>query len=238
MGQEKSSPLPLDSNRQRFFSSGGKISDLPATRKEINTIELLAKRNTANQIHAYLDHQATEESLKQLRDVDILHIATHGFFFDKEELHSMQNSSWLSQSNTNNPLLRSGILLAGAELSIKGENVEGEDGILTAEEAINLDLAGTDLVVLSACETALGEISAGEGVYGLQRAFQQAGAATVVMSLWTVSDQATQEFMTFFYTALLQEKLDKKAAFRKAQLQLKAIYADPYYWAAFVMIGE
>ncbi|MDX1904237.1 MAG: CHAT domain-containing tetratricopeptide repeat protein, partial [Thermonemataceae bacterium] len=217
--------------KQRFFDEEtGLVSMLPGTKVEIIQISEKAAQSKIN-CRVYLEDEASEENLKQLQSPDILHIATHGFFI--ADVTKKEGKFY------DNPLLRSGLLLAGAELTLKKEATNSkENGILTAQEAMNLDLVGTDLVVLSACETGLGEVKNGEGVFGLQRALQEAGVKTVLMSLWKVDDVATQEMMRLFYEHLLLKKQEKRLAFRKAQEAMKAKYKDPYYWASFVMIGE
>jgi CHAT domain-containing protein len=136
-------------------------------------------------------------------------------------------------------MLRSGVLLKGAAYTFHGvdhKEISNENnGVLTAYEVMNLDFDQTSLVVLSACETGLGDMKTGEGVYGLQRAFLVAGADALIMSLWKVNDEATQKLMTSFYRNLSTSS-DYKQAFKKAQLALKKEYSDPYFWGAFVMI--
>ncbi len=181
----------------------------------------------ARQIHALfpnlelrLGGEATERALKRLQAPRILHIATHGFFL---------------QDGEENPLLRSGLALAGANAATAGR----EDGILTALEAAQLNLWGTKLVTLSACDTAVGVVRNGEGVYGLRRAFFLAGAETLVMSLWPVSDLVTREIMAGYYTGLKQG-LGRGAALRATQLQMlkRKGRSHPFYWASFIQAGE
>jgi CHAT domain-containing protein len=134
-----------------------------------------------------------------------------------------------------NPLFRSGLLLANAQEAMK----ENGEGVLTAFEAMNLKLDNTELVVLSACETGLGEVAVGEGVYGLQRAFQVAGAGSVMMSLWKVDDDVTRQLMVSFYRNWLQlSESSKRTALQNAQKELKTKYPHPYYWAGFVLVGD
>ena len=136
------------------------------------------------------------------------------------------------------PLDRCGLLFAGANTAWSGRSADlpvgVQNGILTAREITLMDLRDADLVVLSACETGAGDIT-GEGVFGLQRAFKQAGAKTIVMSLWNVSDNVTQAMMYKFYTFWLSG-MTKKAAFDHARNELQKIYVQPYYWAGFVML--
>jgi TonB family protein len=143
------------------------------------------------------------------------------------------------------PMLRSGLFFAGANRVLQGEKPaeDLEDGILTAYEATGLNLQGTELVVLSACETGMGKIANGEGVFGLRRALQEAGAQAVLMSLWAVPDRETQELMTLFYNKWLAGE-DKQQALHDAEMELratvKARYGEdrPFYWGGFVLVGS
>ena len=137
-----------------------------------------------------------------------------------------------------NPMFRSGMVLAGGNHVWKGGKIsqESEDGILTAYEIAQLDLSNTELVVLSACETALGETKhANEGVFGLQRAFKLAGVKTMIMSLWQVPDSHTAELMTLFYQNWMAGESIRKAL-HKAQMTMKKKYPSPFYWAAFIVV--
>ncbi len=239
IGTDRSIPSKLQlieaDTSQRFFT-GNFITNLPGTKKEVDNISYIFIKNklkTAN----YTEQEASEVLIKSLKDPRVLHIATHGFFMRDVQTNS-ENERGLMGMNAKtvveNPLLRSGLLFANAKQAF----IEGGDGILTSYEVMNLNLDETDLVVMSACETGLGEISNGEGVYGLQRAFQTAGAKTILMSLWSVSDAATQELMTLFYENWITQKKSKRQAFKNAQQVLKVKYPEPYYWGAFVMVGE
>ncbi|MBP6591291.1 MAG: CHAT domain-containing protein, partial [Chitinophagaceae bacterium] len=171
----------------------------------------------------------------------VLHIATHGFFL--KDVKDTMGTVYGIQADIarQHPLLRSGVILAGAAAVARNPNdfTDQDDGILTAYEAAGLDLTGTALVVLSACETGLGELLNGQGVYGLQRAFMQAGAASVIMSLWKVNDESTKELMIGFYREwLLHPEGSKQEALRKAQLRLREQYAHPFFWGPFVLVGK
>jgi CHAT domain-containing protein len=196
--------------------------------------------------------QATEGAVKAVRSPRIMHLATHGFFLTDEELDLSQDTrggfgqrdlsvqARPSGKRYENPLVRSGLAFAGANQA--AQTTEGDDGILTALEITGMDLYGTELVVLSACDTGVGEIKNGEGVFGLRRAFALAGAKNLLMSLWPVSDEITAKQMKAFYQNL--QTLPPAEALRQAQLEtikeLKAQYngiAPPGLWAPFILQG-
>ncbi|MGH9837544.1 MAG: CHAT domain-containing protein [Blastocatellia bacterium] len=192
-----------------------------------------------------LEDQATEAAVKQARGPELLHVATHGFFLPdlalppaNTRLQGLDGDVAPINLLTENPLLRSGLALAGFNLHRSGPNQE-DDGVLTALEATALDLWGTKLVVLSACDTGVGEVKNGEGVYGLRRALVLAGSESQVMSLWPVRDDDTLELMTAYYRAL-QQGQGRSAALRQVQLRMlkRQERQHPFYWASFIQSGE
>ena len=215
---------------------------LPGTLEEVNQISSIISK-TKMKCDVYTSSKGNEESFKALtgNNFSILHIATHGFYMTESqaERNDFFASNPFVQQNDEvgfSPLQRSGLLMAGGNKAWKGEVVpEGvEDGILTAAEIASLDLNSCDVVVLSACETGLGEIT-DEGVFGLQRAFKNAGVNTIIMSLWEVDDQATALMMQTFYRNLVRGK-SKRESFTAAQAEVRKKYSDPRYWAAFIML--
>jgi CHAT domain-containing protein len=215
------------------------VSLLPGTLEEVHQIEGIltsAKVNVET-----LTHDASNEfDLKQKTDSwlspQVIHLATHGFAGSNMGIPS------------DDPLEESGLLLTGAQwaknptvlnamINSLNDKQVLDNGILSAREVMDLHLMTTDLVVLSACETGLGKMNAGEGVYGLHRAFQTAGAKSVIMTLWKVDDQATRDFMISFYQEWSTSG-NIKNAFRNAQLSTKEKYQEPYYWAAFTLVGK
>ena len=209
---------------QAFEVNGKFLAALPGSKKEVENIKQILQGKFV--VRDLMRAEASESNVKATQNPQLLHIATHGFFLADEE--DTENGVKVS------PLLRSGLMMAGAS---QEQSSETEDGILTAYEVMNLNLEKTDLVVLSACQTGLGQIKNGEGVYGLQRAFQVAGTKNLIMSLWSVDDAATQELMTLFYKEM-QNNISIRKAFRNAQNKLKQKYPKPYYWGAFVIVGR
>jgi len=241
-----------DENTSRSMLStenrGGVWNYLPGTLKESQNIEKLFSAKKVS--YTLLSEKgATEESFKLLDKTtrpSIIHFATHGFFFsdvEKKNKDDLNRGFLLIGDERNkfqyseNPLLRSGLIMAGANRVWSGkEPIEGvDDGILTAMEVSNLYLPTTKLVVMSACETGLGDIKGGEGVFGLQRSFKMAGVHYIVMSLWKVPDAETMEMMTYFYTNILNG-MEIREGFKSAQNKMKKKYKNnPYLWAAFVL---
>jgi CHAT domain-containing protein len=221
------------------YGSGGVIVQLPGTKTEVGAINKLLK-SSGFQVSELTQRDATETNLKSASKVEILHIATHGYF-----LKDVEKTSWPigvhADYAKDNVLLRSGLMLTGAAEANKATQTldSNNNGIMTSYEAMNLDLKGTGLVVLSACETGLGEVKAGEGVYGLQRAFLVAGAEAIIMSLWKVDDEATQQLMNHFYANWVKTN-NRQKAFKQAQQQLMALekFKAPLYWGAFVMMED
>jgi CHAT domain-containing protein/tetratricopeptide (TPR) repeat protein len=193
--------------------------DLPGTEAELTIIHATL-RSQGVSVTSYVGPEAIEQNVKAVKSPSVFHVATHGFFVD-------DSASLVS------PMIRSGLVLAGVKNKTK---TGGEDGILTAYEATNLDLQNTSLVVLSACQTGLGEVRNGEGVYGLQRAIIVAGARNLLMSLWKVDDAATADLMSAFYQA--RPSSSNLTAFHQAQVELRKKYPQPYYWGAFIMLGK
>jgi CHAT domain-containing protein/Tfp pilus assembly protein PilF len=212
---------------------------LPNSRMEVDSISKTLEDHTAFQVGSFHGQNAREEILKEMATPPrILHLATHGYFC--EDINLAENRM------LENPLLRSGLAFAGANHLMDASeesDQSGDDGILTAFEASGLNLMGTDLVALSACESGVGQVRNGEGVFGLRRAFQHAGARTIVMSLWKVPDQETCDLMNGFYKNWMTG-LSKKEALRQSVLALlnecRANYrtAHPFLWGGFVMVGD
>lgn len=213
---------PGDLMGSRAFANIADLEPLPGTFSEIKSIETIFSQSKW-EAEVLIGDEALEEHIKNLESPTVLHIATHGYF---EESKPKEN-----------PLLYSGLLLAGASSNYTQRITEGEDGILTAYEAMHLDLSNTQMVVLSACETGMGRVENGDGVYGLQRAFLIAGTQSVIMSMWKVNDQTTMELMQSFYEKLTVAK-DMHLAFRAAQLDLKEKHPNPKYWGAFNIAGK
>jgi CHAT domain-containing protein/Tfp pilus assembly protein PilF len=227
--------------KRRSITSTRSLTDtyfapLAATDNEARSIQMLFPDATV-----LTGASATETAVKQVAAPSILHLATHGFFLSEPPaVMSATNvpvprAPASTDASIENPLLRSGLALTGANL----RNGKGDDGILTALEASGLNLWGTKLVVLSACDTGVGEVRNGEGVYGLRRAFTLAGAESLVMSLWPISDYTTRTLMTSYYQNL-KAGMGRGEALRQVQLDMlkKNPKLHPFYWANFIQAGE
>lgn len=224
---------------------GGVLCPLPGTGAEVQSVASLLEQQHW-QVAVYRGAQALEEAVKAVHHPRLLHLATHGFFLSDQQVKQKGSGlGFQAPSGWEDPMLRSGLLFAGADRAYRHDPaVPGlDDGVLTASEASTLDLQGTELVALSACETGLGQVEAGEGVFGLRRALQIAGAQSVLMTLWSVPDRETQELMTRFYRHWLAGT-EKHRALEQAQMEEREVVRQrygrdlPYYWGAFVLVGK
>jgi CHAT domain-containing protein len=243
-----------------FYKSNSKnafnFQRLPETLKEVTTIQSMLGKSQAK---LFTGKDATEDVLYQKNAPKILHLATHGFFLKDMVRESAEfksktrgikkiivNEKTLTQPkiSIDNPLLQSGFVLAGANQTLGSDHQSNFDGIITAQKILGLKLEGTQMVVMSACNTGEGEVKTGEGVFGLRRAFIQAGAKSLVMSMWQVPDKETRELMILFYKNILSGKMDRCQALRNAikseMIVAKERYGNnaPFYWGAFVFMGD
>jgi CHAT domain-containing protein len=220
------------------------FSKLPGTQAEADSI---ARLFPVEDVQLFTGEEALEERLTSQVSPRYLHLATHGFFlghqnFIKSGLPAtnlpkpgvLGNRPTPVRSIPENPMPRSGLALAKANTSIR---LGGDDGIVCAEKLLGLNLFGTDLVVLSACNTGIGKVQDGEGVFGLKRAFLMSGAKSLVVSLWQVPDEETKDLMTIFYLGLIKGK-SKATALADAKMDVASRNPNPFYWAAFVLIGN
>jgi CHAT domain-containing protein len=223
-------------------AQGTGLGPLAATQAEIQSLSGVFKKNRWT-VESYCRDQALEEVVMHARHPRVLHMATHGFF-EPDSPSATPQTGGRRSTTFEYPMLRSGLYFAGADRALRGSGfaVGVDTGIFTAYEATNLDLFGTELVVLSACETGLGKVENGEGIFGLRRAFQEAGAESVLMSMWSVPDRETKQFMTLFYEKWLSG-MEKHRALSEAQAALREELRKewkidpPHFWAAFVLVG-
>src|SRR5438105_4718013 len=253
---------------QRFIGStsdfvhlkgdGAKWSRLIASGQEATDISQALSHSNYGPVRTYVWDDALEDAFKQVRSPRILHVSTHGFFVQDQPDSPLDRNPFIDPNNAaavgrarlgtvgkEDPLLRSGLVLAGANML--GEKIDQaskiDDGWVTAEEISMMQLQGTELVVLSACDTGLGDVRVGEGVYGLRRAFQNAGAASIIQTLFKVPDEQSQQMMKMFYQGLKAGR-GKLAALHNAQLEIirqrraRGGAAHPFFWAGFVVTGE
>ena len=231
-------------NRSSFIRKADNIIPLPGTKKEVERISAILKKTYETDISTQLGIHGTEESFKHLsgRAPGIIHVATHGFYVSNDEI--TPQSSFIganildTKSNViqdDNSMLCSGLLMSGALSASIPQEVE--DGILTSKEISSLDLRNTQIAVLSACDTALGEVTK-DGISGLQRGFKQAGTKSLLMSLWKVDDEATCKLMTEFYSNWIAKKMMKHDALEAAKKVVREtnVWENPKYWAAFILL--
>jgi CHAT domain-containing protein len=224
---------------------GIKFQPLPGAEAEARSVAKLLGDDAI----LYLGADAREAELKAVQSPRVLHLATHGFYFPDQEFNPSYPAAKLNQTtrppytkagnNWENPMVRCGIALAGANHAMQITNALAEDGLLTGLDASLLNLQGTKLVILSACDSGAGEVKIGEGMMSLRRAFLIAGAQTVLASHWPVSDKATSPLMTEFMRRWRAGE-PRAHAWREAQLELlrSKDFSNPYFWSAFTLTGQ
>lgn len=222
------------------------VKYLPGTKDEVESIYNNFSSSGKAKCSVITDIKGTEESFKSLasKNIGIIHLATHGFYWSEEDAEERNYVSFLSniknrsQNYEDMALLRSGLFFSGANIGLAGEELPDDidDGVLTAKELSALNLGNVDMVVMSACQSGLGETT-GEGVFGLQRGFKLAGATTLLMSLWKVDDEATKILMTEFYKNYLSGKT-KRESLQLAQQHVKSQpkWESPEFWAGFILL--
>lgn len=230
-------PQSAEGGRRSIDFTKFKYPPLPGTALEAREISALL-----TDAEVLTDAKATEAAFKRISRPRILHVATHGFFLadlkqpEADARGLVRERAESTDVSLENPLLRSGLILAGVGQRSSGA---GEDGVLSALETVGLDLRGTRLVVLSACETGIGDVKVGDGVFGLRRALVLAGAESQVTTLWQVDDKATRDLMVSYYKRL-QKGEGRGEALRNAQLSMMKSegHSHPYFWASFIQIGD
>ena len=227
------SPLLATRGANRDIANREPFSYLPNSKEEVDEVAGILKEKNVN-VTTLTGSEGTEESFLSMNGnaPEFLLISTHGFYYTKEKAAQVDYLSGYSDA-----MSLSGLIMAGANRAWRGDPLPDgvQSGILTASKISRLDLEGNEIVVLSACQTAQGETTA-EGVYGLQRAFKKAGVNTIMMTLWSVSDESTKEFVTAFFERLASNGWHKREAFEYAKRTIRNKYSEPYYWAHFVML--
>lgn len=229
-GKSLNSNNKIGSNRSNF-------TNLPFTNREVQDIDIILSSNRPEiKVNLVKGDSASEVFFNNLvkRKPDILHLATHGYYYPSENINSSNLLIDPFSSSNLSPMLNSGIVLSGVN---NASNLNSEnDGFLSAQEIARMDLSNLDLTVLSACETGLGKIDGSEGVFGLQRAFKQAGAKSLLMSLWKVPDEETASLMNQFYDNYFHKRLSKSMALKMAQNEMKLKNKSPFTWGGFILL--
>lgn len=217
-----------------------KLNYLKGAEKELKEISMKFRKNNFD-VEVFDGEAASEINLNNVKSPLVLHIATHGYFISKSDKNSPSNnnvSSLITNESQSSRNLYSGLFLSGAQNSINGEYLDPiNNGIFTSEEVKTLNLKNTKLVVLSACDTGLGNNIIGEGVSGLQRSFMLAGAKNIIMSYWKVNDNSTQMLMSNFYENWLNYKMSLSEALKQAKLKLRLSFPNPIDWGSFIILN-